>query len=208
MDIKIAELMNKMKYPLAIGEALLTEYEELEPCCKNILNYTDVLCMTDRTQIEAFEGEKRISKIKSMRYVFINNIFRLFLDTQNADLRVKLFYSLDLKAFFDYLESVHQNREVRGCYYRLAAWLNLDEDSEMTVGNAVKAACEMTMAYWHPWDETSEYRSKIMKGYYALEAIYLQAFRKGVPERFNFEDIYAKCRDYQRTMGREEQRIY
>lgn len=200
----------------------IDEREGLKEELIGTLNYTDLLCFADHTLLDFYDNPEaagveegddhyhlyiRFSAEQPYRYLELSYILQLLLNAEKANLLVRMFLSIHIKAFFEYLESISRGRAavIRKMQQQLkekAAALDIATESG-TIESVLTEARRIIWKEWYPWQPLGKHVHNTLSAYDIYSILLIGCFKCVYPKRFHMENIITKLKSHINMAGRE-----
>lgn len=187
-----------------LAGCLLTEEWGLSEESVESLKYTELLCLIDNTRIDPSEDKDNDWTVyhsidaelpqPPFRYLGISDIYILLKNAEKTSNLVKLFLSINVKAFFTYLESISNDGALTDVWNTLrervdALKLNMGPDA--SIRDILKQAEEIK-GNWTPWTPIRNYYNKVLFVFEIYSSLLIDCFKYAYPERFQLQNIIKK----------------
>lgn len=171
------------------------------------LSYTDMVSLTDNLYGSSYFVGDGYSLEYSLNFQFFQvEMFRRMLEDAKMLPTVQMFLQLSVNAFYEYLESRHQNRlaeEARELLlHKLESYIGYGFDKNITIQKVLQEVHRVKKEPWKPWSKKiKEYEKNVLQGYDIQVELLVRSFKTGFRERCRLENVISKYQEGEECDG-------
>lgn len=160
------------------------------------LKYIDLINLIDNIPHSEFFRIDSDDDIFTFQ-LFQIDILRKFLMATKGSLETDAFLSLNVKSFYDYLESRHHNKHTAEAYsnlaYQVKSYLQEEFSEAATISELIQKVSTSKDACWKPWiKKIQQHQKHTLDGFNILKLLLIRSIQIGFKERSNLDDIIDK----------------
>lgn len=175
----------------ALPPSVGLSYEHL-----GVLTYLDLITLIGSIPHNDFFAGEDDDTAFNFRLFQIEMLKKMLMASKGS-FQTQAFLSLNVKAFYDYLESRNSNKRMSEAYSNLAyqtkSYLQEEFNEAATIKELIQKVSASKEACWYPWrKKITQYQQHTLQGFNILELILIRSFKIGFKEHCNVDDIYDK----------------
>ena len=175
---------------------VVLEVTDIPQSYLNSLSYTDMLCVTDSIRFN-YETRVNDSDYAACRLYYVEAIARALLRAARRCSWVKLFLSVSVRAYMEYLDVQAGSTDgaVRFAAFRIMVQnaIDVELNDSYTIGCFLEKARSAMQEYWYPLKDIDEYVDRIYAAHEVVDALLVSGMKTAYPGQFSLERIKRKA---------------
>lgn len=170
------------------------------------LSYPEFITLIDNWENTDYAKENSPKGVYRYFPLLQMEFLKKIVGSANDSIHVQMFASLEVKAFYHYLESRHNNKVALEAYKKLISgveeYTNSKVEENISIRDLLKKIEKAMAVSWSPWSRTiEEFEQYVLRGYGMLKDILIGSFQIGYRERCHTNDVIAGIKKRRKNYG-------